>query len=118
MLVLTLKYRKLISLLVLTSYLLISILTLFHYHPYEFNQLEVVKKQNSFDSNSQLASGYGSACIVYQNFNSLHSIHFSHTLTLLSDLVYKEVILPNNENSFPPFNIYSFTKLRAPPISS
>lgn len=70
---LTHKYSRQIGSSILASYLLIFILSVFHFHHFELITSPVFADANQNNTASQISVNE-SGCIVLQNFNSLHSL--------------------------------------------
>jgi len=72
------KYSKQIGSITLISYLLICILSVFHFHHFELKTSPVLNDNQRTDFTSQI-SLTESGCIILQNLNSLHSFTFTNT---------------------------------------
>ncbi len=111
------KYKRKISAVILACYLLVSVLSIFHYHSYNFNQTISVDKLTSSDINLKKADLSGFNCIIHQNITSLHSVRFSLHFILVDAVSEHEYLKTENvrlETSL----YYTSNKLRAPPIYS
>ena len=109
------KYRNRIALLVLSAYLIISTLIIFHHHSYDFNQRESVQESGSSDPQLQIVNYSEFKCLLIQNFSSLHSINFNYSLHLTLDLNNKQELLLVQNDFLPKSNFLKSTNLRAPP---
>ena len=67
-------YRKVISLLLLSAYFLVSVLSLLHYHHVDLNRPSSVSN-SSRDTFTGLVSfgGKNFICTIHQNFSLLHN---------------------------------------------
>jgi len=111
------KYRNIIARLTLCGYLLIFFINVFHFHTYVLSDVPAIDVES--ESNLQaISSNSEFACIVHQNFSSLHN------LTILKphgfDFVNKVqlVKLSGTSQSHISRFIDSANHLRAPPTFS
>ena len=112
------KYIRKIALMVLLGYLLISVLTLFHYHQYCFNLPYALNESSTSNLNLQYTSHSGSECLVYQNFNSLQLVNLSLHFHSKLDVTHEQDSLIIESFRIVASQVFTATKLRAPPFSS
>jgi hypothetical protein len=112
-----LKYRNAIGWLTFCGYLLIFLINVFHYHTYVLSDVPAIEVES--ESNFQtIISNTEFACIVHQNFSSLHN------LTILKpygfDFIHKEQLVKHSGSSQSHIsNLFHLSnQLRAPPIFS
>lgn len=112
-------YRKIISLSILSAYILVSALSLLHYHQIDLNRPNSISNSRN-DALTGLGTfdGQNFICTIQQNFSLLHNTsrvdisYHSHNLqyfdsiTIIEKVSYQSLLKFNNIN------------LRAPPISS
>lgn len=109
------KYKVLISSIVLSGYLFLSLITVFHFHRIELlNPFSITDWETHNTKINLINSGLN--CFVIQNFNSLHT-------TITNDLFSDEVVLTDIDYincliSSEKLSSYLFPSfyLRAPPI--
>ena len=111
------KYKRKISAVILTCYLLVSGLSIFHYHSFNLNQTIAVEKLISSDIDLKSAELSGFECIIHQNISSLHFVSFSRHFVIIDILSEHEYLKAEN------FRLktslyYTSNKFRAPPIYS
>jgi hypothetical protein len=71
-------YHQHIAKLILISFSLVTILSVFHYHNYDLLGEKCVKHQNQAENSSQLFNDdLQIVCTVQFNYTKLHSINFS-----------------------------------------
>jgi hypothetical protein len=111
------KYHRKINLAVCFSYCVINLLSVFHYHNYDFNYVHSVEEQNNGNNESlSWQQGSGIECVVHQNYNSLNTVTgFSN---FASFIFFPQQLenLPQEHFKFLSSVYLSTTKLRAPPI--
>ena len=112
------KYKGRIASLVLLSYLFISILTLFHYHQYNFNLPNTLSESSTSNLNLQYSIHSGLECVVYKNFNSLQLVNLSLHLHSKIDVTHVQDFLINESFGIVASHVFPAIKLRAPPFSS
>jgi hypothetical protein len=112
-------YRKIISVALLSGYILVSVVSLLHYHPVDLNRPSSVS-----NSTHDTLTGFGSVedqkliCTIHQNFSLLHKTSMVNDANHSPDLQYFDRIIFINKDSYhSPFNFNNIS-LRAPPISS
>jgi len=111
------KYRNLTVGLTLFGYLLIFFLNVFHFHQY--NSSETALYNVGSDSYAKLLLSHSeSACIVHQNFTSLHNLTFLNSGGIdILDIAQSVKLIWTSQ--LPKWNFsYSAIQLRAPPTSS
>jgi hypothetical protein len=70
------KYDEKFSSVILIGYLIISFLTVFHFHHYEL-AAQVAVSEDETDNSTRTVNPNGTICIIHQNFTLLHSVTFS-----------------------------------------
>ena len=111
------KYSTRISLVILTGYSFLTLISVFHHHKFEVKYTQTFQKQNdsSYESKTY-QSGSGIECIIIHNYVSLHS-------TLLVS-AFKLQIFKSQNHKIISFNLshsvltdyQRINQLRAPPI--
>jgi hypothetical protein len=114
---LTKYYSIQIACTTLISYLLIFILTVFHFHHIELGNGSAYKECKQDELLSQVSLGE-TGCIVLQNFNSLHSLTISNTASIiLYSPVYSGCLCGWSQADIQ-YPHLSQVNLRAPPLFS
>jgi hypothetical protein len=112
------KYKGKIALLVLFGYLLISVLTLFHYHQYNFNLHNALNEASTSNLNLQYLNHSSLKCIVYQNFNFLQLVNLLLHIHSKIDVTHVKDSLIIESFRIVASHVFTTIKLRAPPFSS
>ncbi len=112
------KYKGKIASLVLLSYLFISILTLSHYHQYNFNLPNTLSESRTSHLNLQYPIHSGLECVIYKNFNSLQLVNLSLHVHSKIDVTHVQDFLINESFGIVASHVFAAIKLRAPPFSS
>jgi hypothetical protein len=115
--ILVLKYRDIIGRIILGSYLLIFALSIFHFHKYNLNRISAIEIES--ESNLQIKiSSSEFACIIHQNFNSLHTLAIPNSfVTIPIDLTKQDRLIGIFRSDIKPITL-STNHLRAPPFFS
>jgi hypothetical protein len=112
-------YRKVISLLLLSTYILVSVLSLLHYHHIDLNRPNSISKPKD-DSIAGLGTfdSQNFICTIQQNFSLLHNTCRVDIADHSPDLQNSDNITVSKKECF--YSPFKFTNidLRAPPISS
>ena len=112
-------YRKNISIALLAAYILVSVLSLLHYHHIDLNRPNSISNSRN-DALTGLGTfdGQNFICTIHQNFSLLHNTSRVDISDNSPDLQYSDhVTVFENDCYHSPFK-FSKIKLRAPPISS
>ena len=112
-------YRKIISISLLSAYILVSLLSLLHYHHVDLNRPNSISNttKNSLTGLGNF-DGQNFICTIHQNFSLLHNTSRVDIANHSLDLQYTgNITVFNNECYHSPFK-FNNIRLRAPPISS
>jgi len=110
------KYKVFIASVILSSYLFLSLTTVFHFHHIELLNPFSITDHKTSHTNLNLNNN-GLNCFVIQNFNSLHTTitnDFSSDEIILTDVDFINCL--NSSKKLPSHSFSSFY-LRAPPLS-
>lgn len=110
------KYRGKIAIVVLSGYLLISVLSVFHYHKFDLLQNPEIKPHHSNTSSGFSKIGSSQfVCTIQLNYSHLHSVNISDLAISTFHIRFEDIdfIPVNNFKLLSEFFISS--KLRAPP---
>ena len=112
-------YRKFISLFLLSSYILVSLVSLFHYHHVDLSRANSV---SNFNSDTLTEFGYFDGknfiCTIHHNFSLLHNVSGINISCHSPDLqTCENITVFITESYYSLFN-FSNVSLRAPPIYS
>jgi len=110
------KYRFVVGRITLFSYLLIFTLNIFHFHNYHYNDTAAIDVGNESNFQSKLLVSEFD-CVVHQNFSSLHSLAFPHSIPVFLCNDKKSAHLPEKADSHFYDIVFSNNHLRAPPFS-
>ncbi|NNG26926.1 MAG: hypothetical protein HKM87_05330 [Ignavibacteriaceae bacterium] len=110
------KYKRIISSLLLSCYLLVFGISIFHYHDFNFNQTEVFDNHISSDFNSQSSDFSRFDCRVHQIFNELHSYYSPVNVGSNFDFSLEQEYLPDETVNLLSSIYFKYTQLRAPPL--
>ena len=113
----TKKYRKRCGKLFLSIYSLFVLVGIFHYHPYNFDQLSTFSCSSSANRSSDLSfDDFFSICSLHQFSQTIDDIHYSS-----SDIIQSLSVVESNLFQVKINNIlneeFSKTTPRAPPFS-
>jgi hypothetical protein len=112
-------YRKNISIVLLSAYILVSVLSLLHYHHIDLNRPNsVTSSADGAVTGSGTFNGKNFICTVHQNFTLLHNTSKIDITYKTPDLQYFDSITVIEKVSYFSLLNYNNIGLRAPPISS
>ena len=112
-------YRKNISIALLAAYILVSVLSLLHYHHIDLNRPNSIS-----NSRNDALTGLGTfdsqnfICTIHQNFSLLHNTSRVDISDNSPDHQYSENITVFLTDSYHSLFQFNNIRLRAPPISS
>ena len=112
-------YRKIISVSILSAYILVSALSLLHYHKIDLNRPDSISSSgnNSF-SGLGTFEGQHFVCTIHQNFLSLHNTYKIDSTNHSPDLQYCDSITFIEKVSYRSLLKFNNISLRAPPLTS
>ena len=112
-------YRKIISLSILSAYILVSALSLLHYHQIDLNRPNSISNSRN-DALTGLGTfdGQNFICTIQQNFSLLHNTSKIDITAHSPDLQYFDSITTIEKVSYQSLFKFNNINLRAPPISS
>lgn len=112
-------YRKIISISLLSAYILVSALSLLHYHKIDLNRPGSIATAGENNT-----SGFGSfegqnfICTIHQNYLLLHNTNRIDITVCTPVLQYVNNITVIKKESYHSILEFNNVNLRAPPISS
>jgi hypothetical protein len=112
-------YRKIISISLLSAYILVSILSLLHYHHVDLNRPNSISNttNNSLTGLGNFDDQYF-ICTIHQNFSLLHNTYRVDCTDKSPDLQNSDNIAVSKKECYhSPFK-FNNINLRAPPFSS
>ena len=112
-------YPKIISTALLSAYILVSILSLLHYHHIDLNRPDSISKAAN-DTLTGLGTfdGQNFICTIHQNFSLLHNTSRVDFADHCADHQNsKNITISKKECYYSPFT-FNNINLRAPPLSS
>ncbi len=112
------KYKRRISSLILTCYLIVITLGISHYHTYDLNRPKVFTTENTASGfyKTDITSGFD--CVVQQNISQLHNFSFEFNASLNCFIQNVEKFSPSESIRLIPFTFSFPNQLRAPPSYS
>ena len=112
------KYRSRFGLLFLSIYAAFILVGIFHYHPYNFEQLSAFSNSASTNRASDLTlDDFFSICSLHQFAQSIDNFHYTSTSIIQSLTPLDSKLNLPEINDFASLS-YSQISLRAPPINS
>jgi len=112
-------YRRIISISLLSSYILVSVVSLFHYHHIELSRSKLLSNFNGKPvTDFDYFGGKNFICTIHHNYSLLHNVSGTEILCNSPDLQYSENIsVFITERYQSPYYLTTIS-LRAPPIFS
>jgi hypothetical protein len=113
------SYRRIISSVLLSSYIFVAVVSLFHYHQIELSKASLLSNFNTKPvTDFEYFGGKNFICTIHQNFSLLHNVSGVEISCHSPDLQYSEnITVLFTECYQSPFYLNSIN-LRAPPIYS
>lgn len=109
------KYLKIISSVVLISYLALFALNIFHHHPIKINKESSLKVSNDYQLNNHYSIYSELNCPVYNYFASVHNLSFESNN--IFDIYIPEFPLKNLANNFSLIDQSNhLVQFRGPPV--
>jgi hypothetical protein len=112
-------YNKTISIIILSAYILASVLSLLHYHQIDLYRPNAIEKQTNYTF-----TGFGTfdnqnfICTIHQNFSLLHNTGRVDIADHSPNLQNSDNITFSNKERHCSYFYFSNINLRAPPIST
>lgn len=112
-------YRRIISISLLSSYILVSVVSLFHYHHIELSRSKTLSNINNTPvTEFDYFGGKNFICTIQQNYSLLHNVLGTEVSCHSPNLQYSEnITVFITERYQSPFYLNTIS-LRAPPIFS
>lgn len=113
----TSKYSKKIVKTLLSAYLLVCVLSIFHFHNFSILQSPAIDNVPSETSHVKYLANTEFKCLIHQNLNSLQSVNIDQSGDPFTYLTFKENLTSDISDINLSTKYFSTNNLRAPPTN-